>query len=419
MSESPRKDPLGLDAELDDMMSKLDADLDAALGQPLTSPSRPAAASSFARRSPAAQEVEVGEPFARPLEFNDASGLTISCLATINALSDHTALPTVPKVSFRNRTGRAYANLRVVIGGGRSPYIGQWSASIGRLPPGQSWSQADVRLPLFNHALRNVVEQTKDAITVEVLDGPATVAVRTIDVDVQPYNHWPMVFNSMWTLAAFVWPNQAAVQELIKRAATVQQQQCGRSSFEGYQGMASNPDRVRQQVASLHDVLGPAGIGLNYINPPASFKGADGRFGQKIRFPNAVVADGRGTCLDLTVLLASLLEQVNIDPILVLIGGHAFVGYWADPDHELGGKEVELTEDENARALYESGRIEVLNSTDMTSGGDFAVARRVGRQIVDERLRQARDGGTFLTTFVRLIDVRACRKAGVVPLPPL
>ncbi|HWE01603.1 MAG TPA: hypothetical protein VG326_04270 [Tepidisphaeraceae bacterium] len=437
MKEKDPKDPFRLDDELDAMLEGLDAEIDAAIQSPGKSgrpapdqprdsfaPSRPLPGMSEPRenRTPAAGRGLADRsqtPFTRPQEIADPAGLTVICVDTINALLDHVHLPTVPKLSFRNRSARAYTNLRVRIGGGRSQYIGEWAESVGRLPPGDVWTRTDIRLPLFNMALRGVIEQTNDAITVEVIDGATTIAVRTIDVKIQPYAHWPMIWGAYWTLAAFVWPNQSAVQDLIKRAAALQQKKFGTTAFEGYQGMRSRPERVRQQVASLHDALGPDGIGLNYINPPASFLAADGSFGQKIRFPNNVVTDGRGTCLDLTVLLASMLEQINVDPLLVLIYGHAFVGYMTEEGPGLGAMSTNLLEDKSAQSLYAGRKIEFLNSVNMTFGEGFESACKTGRAYVEQRLDALRQGRTTDRDFVVLIDIKACRREGIVPLPPL
>ena len=44
----------------------------------------------------------------------------------------------------------------------------------------------------------------------------------------------------------------------------------------------------------------------------------------------------RGTCHDLAVLLASCMEHVGINPLIYLIRGHTFVGFWkSDEAHTL------------------------------------------------------------------------------------
>jgi hypothetical protein len=43
-----------------------------------------------------------------------------------------------------------------------------------------------------------------------------------------------------------------------------------------------------------------------------------------------VLTDGRGTCIDLALLIAACLELIGLHPVLFLLTGHAFVGYWTD-----------------------------------------------------------------------------------------
>ncbi len=48
-----------------------------------------------------------------------------------------------------------------------------------------------------------------------------------------------------------------------------------------------------------------------------------------------MLASNSGTCVDLALLLAACLEYIDIYPVVVLLSGHAFVGYWRnDEDHD-------------------------------------------------------------------------------------
>ena len=63
---------------------------------------------------------------------------------------------------------------------------------------------------------------------------------------------------------------------------------------------------------------------LQYINPPPSYSEQS----QRLRTPSDILASNTGTCIDLALLLASCLEYIDIYPVVVLLTGHAFVGYW-------------------------------------------------------------------------------------------
>lgn len=50
--------------------------------------------------------------------------------------------------------------------------------------------------------------------------------------------------------------------------------------------------------------------------------------GQRVRTPTEVIEHHRGTCHDLAILFASCLEHVRINPLIVLMRGHTYVGFW-------------------------------------------------------------------------------------------
>src|SRR5262249_1360688 len=68
-------------------------------------------------------------------------------------------------------------------------------------------------------------------------------------------------------------------------------------------------------------------LDLSYVNPPPTYTDRS----QRIRTPSEILESRRGTCLDLTVLLCSCLEHVDIYPTIVLLNQHAFPAYWRSP----------------------------------------------------------------------------------------
>jgi hypothetical protein len=54
--------------------------------------------------------------------------------------------------------------------------------------------------------------------------------------------------------------------------------------------------------------------------------------GQKIRFPDASLASSNYNCIDGVVLFASILESVGLDPLIILVPGHAYLGWYEDTE---------------------------------------------------------------------------------------
>jgi hypothetical protein len=96
------------------------------------------------------------------------------------------------------------------------------------------------------------------------------------------------------------------------------------------------------------------------------------------------------------VLYASLLELANLQPLLVIVPGHAFVAWrtWQDTDD-----------------------YEFLETT-MTGTHDFDAALEAGaRQFNEARAKSYFGRGLFDSEgFARLIDVAACRAKQIIPL---
>lgn len=119
-------------------------------------------------------------------------------------------------------------------------------------------------------------------------------------------------------LGAFVTPNEPSVMAYERRAADYHP----KVSLVGYQGGAAE---VRRQVNALYDVLKDAGI--VYVNSVINFHPEDGASSQRVRLPKESLADRQANCIDGTVLFASLIEGISMNPAIVIVPGHAFVGW--------------------------------------------------------------------------------------------
>jgi hypothetical protein len=140
------------------------------------------------------------------------------------------------------------------------------------------------------------------------------------------------------TLAAFVNTRSPVVRDLVGRARQILQEKTGDSSTEGYQREGASldpsvphPERSRSfQIAqAVYEAIQERQI--SYSNPPSGF---DAHM-QRIRTPDEVLLDKAGTCLDTSVLLASCLAEAGLEPVIFLVPGHAFAGFFT-------GKELKL-----------------------------------------------------------------------------
>lgn len=123
---------------------------------------------------------------------------------------------------------------------------------------------------------------------------------------------------------AFVTPNAPAVMEFLRTAADRHPDKM----LAGYQG---DPSGVTPQVKAIFEAL-KADAGITYVNSLIAFSPEDGAANQRVRLPRESLGHREANCIDGTVLFASLLEGISLNPAIVLIPGHAFVAWesWQD-----------------------------------------------------------------------------------------
>ncbi len=193
-----------------------------------------------------------------------------------------------------------------------------------------------VRIALTSALARSVDELLRTSLFVEVTWGTHVLFRQTFPVTLQPVDQWADTDTDRLFLPSFVFPRDAAVAKIIscaQRYVTALRDDPA-AGFDGYQSLdpeAEDPAfAVDAQVQAIWYAL-TFELPLGYINPPPTYSTS----GQRLRTPAEVIGGGRGTCIDLALLMASCLELVDIYPVVFLLVDHAFPGYWrSDEAHD-------------------------------------------------------------------------------------
>lgn len=119
-------------------------------------------------------------------------------------------------------------------------------------------------------------------------------------------------------LGAFVTPNAPDVMSFLQQV--VQRHPEGR--LVGYQ---FDKKAIEPQIRAMYEALQQAGI--VYVNSVIAFDPDERSFSQRVRLPRETLKDRTANCIDGTVLVASLLEAMSLNPAIVVVPGHAFVGW--------------------------------------------------------------------------------------------
>jgi len=191
----------------------------------------------------------------------------------------------------------------------------------------------EIRVPLLHSAWANLSESVRTSLLVRVTWGEFEIYSRTFSTTLLPLDQWRDDDTDRIWLPSFVLPRDPTVGRIVDSAQRylMALRDDSAAGFDGYQSFdeaqIKQPDvaaeAVDDQVRALWATL-VYDSSIAYINPPPTYSIAS----QRLRSPSEVIEGGRGTCIDTTLLLASCLEYVEIYPVIFLLSGHAFAGYW-------------------------------------------------------------------------------------------
>ncbi len=305
----------------------------------------------------------------------------------------------------------------------------------------------EIRLPLISDLQRSLRNSLLTNLKVRIEHRQRCVFQETFPVELLAIDEWRDDDLARVWLPSFVIPGDIAVPKIVNAAqryltTLVEDSSTG---FDGYQrinravevlpGQAgsrapSSIEVVDFQVRAIWSTLWLDST-LRYINEPPTYT----RRSQRIRPPSVVIAERRGTCIDLALMLAACLEHIDVYPVIFLLHGHAMPGYWRNPgerrrftfglssgdtDPDAGaplvvggtaarGRRAPWFFDQSfllkVQEVIRSGALVPVETNDLT--------RNVG-------LSRARDNGAArirAENFESMMDVRLAREHGVTPLP--
>lgn len=221
----------------------------------------------------------------------------------------------------------------------------------------------------------------------------------TETIEILPYNQWGGMAENPEYLASFVMPNHSDVSNILPLCIKQLEEWKQTPSITGYQ--TQNKNTVKYQMAAAYEVLRKEGIA--YAVGQASFE----EIGQRIRTADEIIAQKIGNCLDLTTFMASILEAMGLNPLIMLMKGHAYVGCWLEdltfPDC--------IEEDPAAiskRIAAGIDEIMLVECTALAVGSSMSFEEAT--KAAQAKIEQALD-------FEMAIDIKRCRGNKILPLP--
>ncbi|MFT3985117.1 MAG: DUF4011 domain-containing protein [Lachnospiraceae bacterium] len=304
----------------------------------------------------------------------------------------------VRNVNIKNNTEEDIQRIMLKVSSDNELII-PFEQGIETIQAGKELKLSDLRVIIKGDYLASLTERVVCILKVEVCHGEDILAVDYRNITALAYDEWPGLKYFPDMLAAFVTPNHPVIAELLQLTSRWLQKWTGQPSLEGYQCQDAN--RVKNIAAAAYAAIQEKNI--TYANPPSSFE----VIGQRVRLCDTIMEQHIGTCMDMTLLYASILEAIGLNPVLVLIKGHIFAGVWL-VDETFSDPIVDDPSQLEKRMAVGINELIVVECTAMCSGKtyNFDTAIQLAVQKVGD-----------YTNFQFAIDVLRARRSGVRPLP--
>ncbi|MDR0535474.1 MAG: DUF4011 domain-containing protein [Puniceicoccales bacterium] len=349
-----------------------------------------------------------------------APALHFVCDSTLNHAFQQNNIPVIKEARLQN-DGTPRRNL-LLRANSEPPFVEPAEFRIEELAPHAVWTASPLPLRFNPSFLASLNERVRGRLTLTLheqplpLDGPMPhpdadgarepalpapsgppLAVAAHDVALLAPNEWCGLAALPEILAAFVLPNDPAVESVLSNAAGILGESTGRAALNGYQEKSRS--RVRAQTAAIFAAL--ASLRIRYVCPPASFEDT----GQKIRFPSGITATRLATCLDLALFAAACLEQAGLRPLVLIHEGHAYAAVWLE---ETALPDPVSDDLRQIRKLAEAGLLAVFECTTLTRDTPATLA---------EAELAARPNLETEIPFRLALDIHGARLARIRPLP--
>jgi hypothetical protein len=134
--------------------------------------------------------------------------------------------------------------------------------------------------------------------------------------------YWGPNFRFAPFIAAWVTPHDPRVEDILSRAKEFMP---GRRlpGYEPWKNTAGQVHSTYEQARAIYRALQQHG--MSYVKSSTTF-GQHLDVSERVRFPRESLNRVSANCIDGVVMYASLFENLGMDPVVVLVPGHAYVG---------------------------------------------------------------------------------------------
>ena len=205
--------------------------------------------------------------------------------------------------------------------------------------------------------------------------------VRSVNDCVLGLKHAGEFINMRFLFAAYVNENNPALDRILGYAL----KKGYVDSFIGYQGTRAD---VTKQATAIYRAL--QDMGFKYSSITQSSGSTKNIYTQHVRFVGESLETSQANCIDGTVVMASLFMKIGLNPVIITIPGHAFVGVYKSTRSDL--------------------EFLVPIETTVVGSSTFDTAVKIGTGNLNKYMKRFGDSDD---TSCLMIDIRDSRKMGI------
>ncbi len=330
--------------------------------------------------------------------MENAVKLSFELLKSVSYAMQQNYIPVVRNLIITNNTENDIKNVTVKISA--DPFFFETSESrIDILKPDTAVEISPVKINISPEFLFSLTEKQSGIITFSVFSESQLIYTDSREIELLTYDQSIGLLSFPELISAFVTPNHPVITEVIRSSAAYLGKWEDDPSFTAYQ--RRNPNAVKSQMAAIYAALCDEEIA--YCVPPAGYEAS----GQRVRLSDRVLTEKLGTCLDLSLLYASCLEAVGLNPVIIFTENHAFCGCWLE---QMTFSEC-VTDDVSAVTKRIANGIDELCLVECTA---FTAGKNTG---FDAASALAANNLSTPGDNFAVIDVRRCRGSRIRPIP--
>ncbi len=176
--------------------------------------------------------------------------------------------------------------------------------------------------------LRNITQPTPANVKFTLFENGKQIGQKNTTISVHSIYDCPISLigtdesevDLSYMFASYVNENDPVIDDLLREALNT-------GIVKQFAGNQEGDGGVWLEVTALWAVLNRRGITYSSVTTPSLGIDQNKLNAQKVRFPSDALKTSQANCIDGTVLFASLLRRIGIHSHIVLIPGHAFVGF--------------------------------------------------------------------------------------------